>query len=109
MIDMLGELLDLLLDVGLPSAETLQRQRQARLGAALFAMAFVVAAHFWIHHETAWALIVVGCALVAVWVTAFSFVDLVKELPRATWLSVVATALALLTLLMAGASWRLRP
>jgi hypothetical protein len=99
---MLDLFADLLLDfVGADEPlgpSSLRAQRRVRCAAVSVAGAMVLGIRIWGGHGTASVTLVVAALLVAVWVLAFSVVDLIKQLPAITQLSLTAALVAGATL-----------
>lgn len=97
MFDAIADVIEILLTGGVPSPDTLGKQRQARL--AVSAVALVINLGLCLlHGATAlrgWSLLVVsGMAIAAGWALIFSVIDIAKELPSVAWLSVAAAVAA---------------
>ena len=94
MFDLIGELLELVFSAGgLPGFDSLEAQRRARIVAATVAFVAILGGHFILGPGV--GTVVFGAGLVvALWVLAFSLVDLTKERPTVSWASVVAIFVA---------------
>jgi hypothetical protein len=99
-VPMLDVILDLVLSAladGVPSPDTLDNQRKARLVVSVIALIVNLAIGL-LFGESAlrgWPLLVLlGMTFAAGWALIFSVVDLVKELPSVPWWSVAVIAVA---------------
>lgn len=97
MFDIIAELLELILGGGgISGFDSLEAQRRARIVSAVVALGAILVGYYilgsWIG-----VVISIGGLIVALWVLAFSLVDLAKERPDVPWASVAA-------ILVAGAS-----
>lgn len=90
--DIVGGLLEALLENGLPNPVAIRHQRLARLASAIGAAAVLLGLEVVGAAGPWWMLGVAVSAFVAAWVLAFSLVDLCKEFPPVSWVSVIASA-----------------
>jgi hypothetical protein len=97
MLDAIGDVIEFLLNNGVPSPETLGKQRQARLVVGAVALAINGGLAMWLGESAlrGWAILVLsGMTIAAGWALLFSIVDVAKELPSVARLSVAAGAVA---------------
>lgn len=98
MIDLIADLIGILFDAGqLPSPETLERQRQARLAVSVLALVVNLSLHlvFGASALAGWSIwVLVATCLAAGWVLMLSVVDAAKELPSVAWESITAASVA---------------
>jgi hypothetical protein len=96
MFDAIADIIEILLTGGVPSPNTLGRQRQARLALSVVALGVNLGLCLWLGTSMlrGWSVLVVsGMAIAAGWALIFSVIDMAKE-PTVPWLSVVAAVAA---------------
>jgi hypothetical protein len=104
LLDVVSEVIEPLLSGGgLPAPESIEGQRRARLVAAITALAAILAAGQHLFGGALPIAFVTAGSIAAIWVLAFSMVDLAKECPPVRWQSVAALAFTSAGLLAASA------
>jgi hypothetical protein len=91
--DLLGELIGVLIEGGIPGPLSLEGQRRARVVVSTVALVGILTGHLFLASLSGTVVLVVG-SVVAAWILAFSLVDLAKELPGVPWVTVVAILVA---------------
>jgi hypothetical protein len=93
MFDVIGDLLEFAAAGGVPSPDSLEKQRRARLAVSLVVLVGNLSLCLLLGASAlgGWFVLVLGAMTVAAgWVTLFSVVDIAKELPSVVWLSIAA-------------------
>jgi hypothetical protein len=97
MFDAIADVIEILLTGEVPSPDTLEKQRQARLAVSAVGLVVDLGLSLWLGASTlrGWSfLVVAGMTIAAGWALIVSVIDLVKELPSVEWLSVAAAGVA---------------
>ncbi len=97
MFDVIADAVEMLLVGGVPSPESLEKQRQARLALSAAGLIVNLSLCLWLGASAlrGWsALVVSGVTIAAGWVLIVSVIDVLKELPSVVWLSVAAAVVA---------------
>jgi hypothetical protein len=97
MADVIADLIEMFVTGGIPSPDSVENQRRARLAVSIVAL-FGNSGLYLLLGASAlrgWAVLaLLGMTFAACWVLVFSVVDIAKELPSVVWLSITAGVVA---------------
>ena len=97
MADLIADLIEILFTGGIPSPDSVENQRRARLAVSIVALIGNSSLCLLLGASAlrGWSVLaLLGMTLAASWVLVFSVVDIAKELPSVVWLSITAGVIA---------------
>jgi hypothetical protein len=94
--DLIAGLIEIFFTHGVPSPDSLEKQRQARLGVSMVALVVnLLVLVLGASTLRGWSVLVLSVTTIAAgWALIFSVVDVAKELPSVAWSSIAATLVA---------------